>query len=454
MGLLIAIFALMVQPCGAVEDDWYDCLDCHRSMDAFPAIIDEWEDSTHAEYGVSCADCHVAQPDDPDAISHMGYDITLVVSASDCGSCHATEYEENDRSLHALGSIYYELDFDNKALPYLESLVVVDGETIVSHDATVNGCQACHGTNMLGKTTEDPEVWPNNGIGRINPDGSLGSCSACHTRHLFSVEEARKPESCEQCHLGPDHPQTEIYDESKHGSIYNTDGDNWNWTSVDWVAGEDYRAPTCAVCHMSGTQEMAPTHDVSERLSWELETPVSRRTDNTANLLGTPISDGSTWEEKRERMYSVCEQCHSDDWIANYYTNADNTVELYNIKYTDAKLIVDELKEEGLITEQNFDEPIEFKIYEMWHHEGRRARMGAFMLGPDYVQWHGFYELLKDRAELEEMAENIRLNAELEEQLGIEGTKASTASSPGFEVILAMAGVFAVVFVNLRKKGK
>ena len=27
----------------------------------------------------------------------------------------------------------------------------------------------------------DPKTWPNTGIGRINPDGSEGSCSACHS---------------------------------------------------------------------------------------------------------------------------------------------------------------------------------------------------------------------------------------------------------------------------------
>jgi Cytochrome c552. len=436
---LVAVFALGIQTGAAIEYGPDTCLECHGSMDVFPAIVDDWENSKHAEQGVSCGDCHIANPDDPDAKVHFGPHISPVVSASDCGSCHVKEFEENNRSLHALGTLYYEVDFDNKELPYLESKITVDGETIVNHDATVNGCQACHGTNMTGKSTDDASVWPNNGIGRINPDGSLGSCASCHTRHLFSVEEARKPESCEQCHLGPDHPQTEIFSESKHGNIYHTEGDQWNWSSEEWIAGEDYRAPTCTVCHMSGTDELETTHDVSSRLSWELEPPISRRTDNTANILGTPISDGSTWQEKRDRMYSVCAQCHSDDWVTNYYENADNSIELYNAKYTGAKLIVDELREDGLLTEQNFDEPIEFKIYEFWHHEGRRARMGAFMMGPDFVQWHGFYELLKDEVELEEMAEQVR-------------TSSDSPGLPGFEVLLSVICILGAVFVYLKKK--
>jgi len=111
------------------------------------------------------------------------------------------------------------------------------------------------------------------------PDGTLGSCSSCHTRHRFSVVEARKPEACDQCHLGPDHPQIEIYNESKHGTIYHAEGDYWNWAPDDgqWRAGRDFRAPTCAVCHMSAADTVAKTHDVTERLSWETQAPFTVR---------------------------------------------------------------------------------------------------------------------------------------------------------------------------------
>ncbi|MBP2030941.1 cytochrome c553 [Methanohalophilus levihalophilus] len=453
---IIAVFLLLLFPLAASADDGERCQNCHSAIGDFPAVVDDWEQSKHAESGISCSDCHTAEPTDPDATEHNGFYISPVVSPNDCATCHEKEVAENAQSLHALGAKYYEVDFYNQKLPYLESEITLDGYSTASHNATVNGCQGCHGTNMTGKSTDDPAVWPNNGIGRINPDGSLGSCASCHTRHKFSVEEARKPESCEQCHLGPDHPQTEIYLESKHGAIYNTEGDEWNWDADDWKPGEDYRTPTCAACHMSGTDELDTTHDVGARLSWELETPVSRKTDNVANILGTPIGDGSTWEEKRESMQSVCLECHSEDWVLNYYENGDAAVELYNKKYADSKAIVDELYEEGLLTEQAFDEPIEFKIYEVWHHEGRRARMGAFMFGPDFVQWHGFYELLKDKAELVEMAEQIRLNAELQEQLGLEDTgtqpNEETAATPGFGITLAIAGILAGLFIFLKSK--
>lgn len=155
-------------------------------------------------------------------------------------------------------------------------------------------------------------------------------------------------------------------------------------------------------------------------------------------------------------MSSVCEQCHSETWVDNYYENADATVKLYNKKYADSSSIVDGLREDGLLTEQDFDEPVEFKIYEFWHHEGRRARMGAFMMGPDYVQWHGFYELLKDKAEIVEMAEQIRLNAEIEADLGIgassERSENDTKTTPGLEAWVLVASILSVVLIMSGKR--
>ena len=81
--------------------------------------------------------------------------------------------------------------------------------------------------------------------------------------------EARKPEACGQCHLGPDHPQIEIFMESKHGDIYTAHGDDYNWAAAPgtWTPGVDFRGPTCAACHMSGAGTTLTTHDLTERLS-------------------------------------------------------------------------------------------------------------------------------------------------------------------------------------------
>ncbi|MDD4635670.1 MAG: multiheme c-type cytochrome [Dehalococcoidales bacterium] len=46
------------------------------------------------------------------------------------------------------------------------------------------------------------------------------ACVTCHTRHSFSINEARQPEACLPCHQGFDHPQYEMWSTSKHGIIY------------------------------------------------------------------------------------------------------------------------------------------------------------------------------------------------------------------------------------------
>ena len=165
------------------------------------------------------------------------------------------------------------------------------------------GCFACHGTRVeVSGGRPDPGTWPNVGIGRINPDGSRGSCSSCHTRHLFSLVEARKPEACDQCHLGPDHPQIEIYNESKHGTIYNAEGQPpGNGTPDDrrWTAGRDFRAPTCTFCHMSAASTVARTHDVTERLAWELQAPLTVRPQDFAPSAGGLHLAGRTGQDGR-----------------------------------------------------------------------------------------------------------------------------------------------------------
>jgi hypothetical protein len=123
-----------------------------------------------------------------------------------------------------------------QAAKFIGSLDNVLGEIVEGRLAAVNGCWQCHGSTVTvlknpdgtvrreasGAPLLDPSTWPNTGIGRVNLDGTLGTCTACHSRHVFSKAMARQPEVCGKCHLGPDHPQAEIYDESKHGIAHRT----------------------------------------------------------------------------------------------------------------------------------------------------------------------------------------------------------------------------------------
>ncbi|MBI9084626.1 MAG: CopD family protein [Desulfobacterales bacterium] len=358
------------------------CVTCHRQKS--PAIVADWQNSAHGRLDVDCYKCHRANTDETILKSHLVHTpspISSVVSPINCGGCHPREVEEFGRSKHAnTHEIMQQIDY------WLR-----DGMNNAVERTT--GCFACHGTRVDVVDGKPVAGWPNVGIGRLNPDGSKGSCSSCHTRHRFSVEEARRPEACDQCHLGPDHPQIEIYNESKHGTLYHAEGDRWQFDPADrrWTAGRDFRAPTCAGCHMSAAGTAVPrSHDVTERLAWELQSPLTIHPSDFK-----PMPAATDWQKEREKMTTVCRQCHAQSWAVAHFANFDAAVALYNdTYYRPAKARMDGLYAAGTLSaERYFDEPLEWEFYELWHHEGRRARMGAAMMAPDYAWWHGFYEL-------------------------------------------------------------
>jgi hypothetical protein len=106
-------------------------------------------------------------------------------------------------------------------------------------------------------------------------------------------------------------------------------------------------------------------------------------------------------------------QCHGRNWVDDHYVKLDNVVQEYNeIYFKPVKKMLDDLYAKGLLDKTKFfDERLEFEYYELWHHEGRRARMGAAMMAPDYAWWHGFYECKKRyNSFMEEARERIRHN--------------------------------------------
>jgi hydroxylamine dehydrogenase len=228
-------------------------------------------------------------------------------------------------------------------------------------------------------------------VGKPAVDGSVGQCQKCHLRHKFSLEQARKPETCNACHIGPDHPQYEIYVESPHGISYHTDGANWNWDAeAGTLTTTDFPAPTCAICHMSGFGTAGTTHDVGDRLTWFLFAPISTRR--------------PSWQDNMVRMQGVCLECHNENFISNFYTAADKLTDRVNEWVAESDQIMAPLQENNLLTSAPFDEPIDFVYFNLWHHWGRTTKFGAWMQGPDYAQWHGAYEVLHDLAELKEQA--------------------------------------------------
>lgn len=434
------------------------CVDCHAQGN--PGIVEQWEHSTHAHKGVGCVECHTANEGEADAFLHEGQLIATVVTPRDCGRCHEQVYDEFSRSHHAkAGNILASLDNflaevvegkrDDTADELEKFVFNPHGKTpgrgdfgmVNGQASAVLGCLQCHGSKIAleatdgGKLTLDDlqpdasgkatnlaaiarikkdengkpvlhsSTWPNTGIGRINLDGSRGSCSACHSRHDFSPRRARQPENCGKCHLGPDHPQKEIYEESKHGVAFRDLKDRMNLDATHWVLGEDYTAaPTCATCHMSGHSKNGGriTHDVGERISWTNRPPVSLPLDTDADHKVIKETDpvkrqaliADSWQDKRARMQLVCANCHTGGYVNGFYKQYDDLIQLYNEKFAKpGQMIIAALKEQKLLTKRPFDESIEWTWFYLWHHEGRRARHGASMMAPDFTHWHGMFEV-------------------------------------------------------------
>jgi nitrate/TMAO reductase-like tetraheme cytochrome c subunit len=375
-----------------------ECIVCH--IKKTPAIVDQWKGSTHFKEKVGCLDCHQVGPERPDGFLHHGKRITPVVTPKTCATCHKNEADQFQASHHAdAGKIVGSLD--NILAEVVEGHVKYNakGDVTMPSAALVSGCLQCHGSEIkvLPNGKLDPATWPNTGIGRLNPDGSKGSCSACHLRHEFSSSTARQPENCGRCHLGPDHPHLEIYKESKHGISFEANRTRLvadMKTKKTWIPGKDYETgPTCSSCHMGATLKLPVTHDVGARISWTLRPPVSEKIDSAAKKAGK--KGVKSWENRRDDMQQVCAACHAEVWVENFYTQFDNLVNLYNDKFgTPATQLMKLVIAKKLIpTDVQFTTQIEFTYYYLWHHEGRRARHGAAMMGPDYTQWHGMMEV-------------------------------------------------------------
>lgn len=385
-----------------------DCVSCHEKASA--GLTQQWHGSAHQKAGVNCMDCHQAERTEPDAREHEGQVISAVVSPKDCGRCHTKEFEEQQGSVHA------------EAHSLIEGRVPALAHNFTGAAMQAAGCDQCHGSRVKvrGDGTLDPATWPNSGIGRINPDGSKGSCSACHGRHRFSKAQAREPEACVRCHSGPDSPDKEIFEASKHGMIYTAERDRMNLGADEWVAGRDYTAaPTCVTCHMGAAGKLPATHDVGLRNAWSLNSPISERQtlvilEDGAKLElpadapqpkrgseitkadGTPgkVKAVATPDRRRQAMNLVCQECHGKAFTESFMKQFDSVVELFNTKFAiPAKAIMGELYGRGLLTPTPFDEPIELTYWELWHDEGARARHGASMASPNHAWWEGMYQV-------------------------------------------------------------
>jgi len=458
-----------------VSPETQSCLDCHKSVT--PGIVEDWLTSLHAKISpavaikkpvlqrrisneappepvlsnvVGCYECHGQNPTKhKDNFDHFGYKINVVVSPQDCRICHPLEVQQysEGKKAHAVGnlsdnSVYHLL------VETIDGMKTVKGTTVTRAPATENTkhetCYACHGTAIevkgsktLATSLGDIEVpdltqWPNQGVGRFNPDGSLGSCTACHPRHSFSIEIARKPFTCSQCHLKPDLPAWDVYRESKHGNIMMSKEHEQIWNSVPWKVGQDFRTPTCATCHNSlvttpeGEVVVQRNHDFGSRLWVRIfgliashPQPKSGNTSIIKNQDGLPLPTtfmglaasgfliGADEQARRqEEMKKVCRSCHGSSWADLHFVKLARTnAEADSMVLAATKLMVQGWEKKLADKTNPFDEMLEQKWIKQWLFYANSVRYASAMAGPDYATFeYGWWDLTRN---LEEMRDHL-----------------------------------------------
>ncbi|MBT3251986.1 MAG: cytochrome C [Candidatus Marinimicrobia bacterium] len=397
------------------------CTDCHKEIQ--PGIVTDWEISAHSENDIGCDVCHGEEHQNNNDVEKVEFP-----TPETCAECHEEKVEQFSKGKHALAWAAME------AMPttHWKPMELIEGQ---------KGCGGCHKIGMKSKSQ----------IENLRKNGNTygnASCDACHTRHTFSLKEARQPQACQTCHMGFDHPQWEMYSSSKHGVRY--------LLKQNGILPENTSAPTCQDCHM-------PDGDHEVRTAWGF---LAVRTDGLApypgedaewwanrvtilQALGVLDPEGKPtgrldvvanaqvarltaegFDVEREKMIKVCMKCHSENYSRGELKKGDDLIKAGDALLAEAIRIIADLYEKGLLVKPdtylyNFPDlltfhdaptPIEQKLFVMHLKHRMRLFQGAFHNNPDYSLWYGWNEMVMDLSEIKAIA--TELYEEYEENRG------------------------------------
>lgn len=385
-----------------------DCMDCHEEVT--PNIVSDWKLSKHGEMKLPCSTCHGDQHQSAEDVANVE-----IPTAETCGKCHQAKVEEFKSGKHALAWAAME------AMPTTHWMPM----------ELTGGMKGCGGCHKIGLKTEEE-------IQALKAEGSgfgLASCDACHTRHTFSVKEAREPQACQTCHMGFDHPQWEMYTSSKHGVRH--------LLKQSGILPETASAPTCQTCHMQDGNH-------SVRTGWgflavRLPMPDDEQwtQDRVTILQGLGVLDPEgnptgrlevvkaadvarltqeDWHHERDKMLETCGDCHSVNFARAELEKGDQMIKEVDRLMAEAIRIVAGLYQDGILEKPEsyaypfpdlltfHDSPtvIEQKLFVMFLKHRMRAFQGTFHASPDYALWYGWSEMQRDITEIREMAQELR----------------------------------------------
>lgn len=275
-------------PSTSVEGEFKsdECILCHTVQT--PGIVAQWKRSAHAfppegKEVVGCDKCH--------GNNHQKLQMPTY---NTCGGCHPEQMAGHRGG--ELGSHTHAYHIDVLEVPW----------QIEKPAEEVSACATCHAI-------------------------AENRCDGCHTRHDFSLAEARKPNNCGVCHTGLDHYEYEMYMQSYHGMIYLSEGAGWDWTKP--LTPQNYKTPSCAFCHMQKGE-----HNVMKA--------------STAHThMGTSLLDRGAPQYKmiREGWVKTCQGCHSPRFAKDQLEAMDEAVKVSFTKYREAMGIVAALYQDGLL---------------------------------------------------------------------------------------------------------
>jgi len=409
LSALLAPFLLLAPSASAQED----CVSCHEK--GTPGIVDDWKASRHFAEDIGCAVCHGDEHSGADDV-----DKVWTITAETCGQCHEERFSQFAKGKHALGWA------SMKAMPttHWKPMELIDG---------MKGCGACHKLGL--KSDEEVE--------RLKEAGSVfghASCDACHTRHTFSVKEAREPEACATCHMGFDHPQWEMWSTSKHGVRH--------MLKRDGILPETAAAPTCQTCHMPDgdhevrtawgflavrTNGLAPYPGEDEE--WWADRVTILQALGVLDPEGKPTArldvvaaadvarlSAEDFDRERHKMEAVCSECHSDNFAQAELGKGDSMIKAVDHLMAEAIREIAALYQDGilekpesyayafpdLLTFHDAPTPIENTLFTMHLKHRMRAFQGTFHANPDYALWYGWNEMVQDLDEIRYMAKELR----------------------------------------------
>jgi len=390
------------------------CVNCHKKTN--PAIVSDWQSSKHAGSKISCAACHGDRHK-----SAADAALAQIPSPDSCAKCHAKRVAEFKKGKHALGWAAM------GAMPIAHMLPaeMADGK---------KGCGGCH---KIGLKSEKE-------IAELNKSGSLSgiaSCDACHTRHTFSVAEARQPQACLTCHEGFDYAQWETYSNSKHGVRA--------LLKQVSVLPAGSAAPTCQTCHMqNGDHEVRNAWGcLFERMPMPEDKQWAGDRATIFQALGaldpdfkpTPMLEGAkaldmlrmtqeSWQKERDKMVKTCVQCHSEKFAKGELAKGDQMIRETDHLMAEGIRTVAGLYKDGILQKPNgyaypfpniatfnyAPTPIEMKLSGMFFGHRMHAIMGTFHSSPINAYTHGWSEMRADLTEINAMAAELRRTSLLE----------------------------------------